>query len=545
MRMSVSYRKYTPFSYALLLSFALVFSGVAGSNSDSNLESYSLPVSGKTIDIDGNDKFDALTDGLLLLRSMFELSGTPLISGVVADDAVYKSSDEIEARIAALGDRIDIDSDGRIDALTDGLLILRYLFELSGDALTAGVISDGAQRSSAADIELYLLKLTTFGPVFTSSATFSAAENQTSIGTVTATDADSGDSITFAVSGSELAMTSAGVLSFASAPDYETKASYTATVTASDGTNETPQSITVNVTNVNDNSPVFISGATFSAAENQTSIGTVTATDADSGDSITFAVSGSELAMTSAGVLSFASAPDYETKVSYTATVTASDGTNETPQSITVNVTNINDNSPVFTSGATFSAAENQTSIGTVTATDVDSSSITFTISGSDAGSFSISSAGIITFNVSPDYETKNSYAITVNVSDGINSNSQALTINVSDINETPIFTSLPSTLLVDENTLSVVQVKTFDSENDPLTYALSGSDAASFNVSTAGLISFKVSKDFENLSNSRFSITVSISDASLSRSRNVYVMVKDVVENQIGESNLGNSKTQ
>ena len=55
--------------------------------------------------------------------------------------------------------------------------------------------------------------------------------------------------MTFTVSGSELAMTSAGVLSFASAPDYETKASYTATVTASDGTNTTTQAITVNVTN--------------------------------------------------------------------------------------------------------------------------------------------------------------------------------------------------------------------------------------------------------------------------------------------------------
>ena len=101
-----------------------------------------------------------------------------------------------QAKVSSLplGDRIDIDDDGRIDALTDGLLILRYLFELSGDALTADVISDGAQRASAVDIESYLLKLTTFSPVFTSGATFSAAENQTSIGTVTATDADSGDS---------------------------------------------------------------------------------------------------------------------------------------------------------------------------------------------------------------------------------------------------------------------------------------------------------------------------------------------------------------
>ena len=157
--------------------------------------------------------------------------------------------------------------------------------------------------------------------------------------------------MTFTVSGSELAITSAGVLTFTSAPDYETKTSYTATVTASDGTNTTTQNITVNVTNLNDNSPVFTSVTTFTAAENQTSIGTVAATDVDSEDSsITFSISGSELAITSAGVLTFTSAPDYETKTSYTATVTASDGTNTTTQNITVNVTNLNDNSPVFTS---------------------------------------------------------------------------------------------------------------------------------------------------------------------------------------------------
>ena len=93
---------------------------------------------------------------------------------------------------------------------------------------------------------------------FSSSATFSAAENQTAIGTVTATDVDTDNSsIAFTVSGSELSITSAGVLTFASAPDYETKTSYTATVTATDGTNLTTQSITVNVTNLNDNSPVI------------------------------------------------------------------------------------------------------------------------------------------------------------------------------------------------------------------------------------------------------------------------------------------------
>ena len=79
----------------------------------------------------------------------------------------------------------------------------------------------------------------------------------------------------------------------------------------------------------------------------------MTATDVDTSDSsITFTVSGSELSITSAGVLTFASAPDYETKTSYTATVTATDGMNSTTQSITVNVTDIDDVAPRFTSSA-------------------------------------------------------------------------------------------------------------------------------------------------------------------------------------------------
>ena len=145
----------------------------------------------------------------------------------------------------------------------------------------------------------------------------------------------------------------------------------------SDGTLSSSQNITISVNNLNDNSPVITSSESFSADENQTAIGTVTATDADN-DDITFSISGSELAITTAGVLTFASAPDYETKSSYTATLTASDGTNNSTQSITVSVNNLNDNSPEITSSESFSADENQTAIGTVEATDADNDDITF-----------------------------------------------------------------------------------------------------------------------------------------------------------------------
>ena len=80
----------------------------------------------------------------------------------------------------------------------------------------------------------------------------------------------------------------------------------------------------------------------------------------------------------SSGVITFVSDPDYETKTSYTATVTSSDGTNSTTQDITVSINNLNDNSPIFTSDATFSAAENQTAIGTAAGTDADGDSISF-----------------------------------------------------------------------------------------------------------------------------------------------------------------------
>ena len=100
----------------MLFSTSFVYASSNGSNTLSH------------IDIDGNEDFDALTDGLLILRNLFGLSGDSAIAGAVAGDAVYKTPEEIESRIAALGVRIDIDDNGELDALTDGLIILRYLF---------------------------------------------------------------------------------------------------------------------------------------------------------------------------------------------------------------------------------------------------------------------------------------------------------------------------------------------------------------------------------------------------------------------------------
>jgi hypothetical protein len=50
----------------------------------------------------------------------------------------------------------DIDQNGSVGALSDGLILLRYFFNLRGEALIANVIAEDATRTSAADIEVYI-----------------------------------------------------------------------------------------------------------------------------------------------------------------------------------------------------------------------------------------------------------------------------------------------------------------------------------------------------------------------------------------------------
>ena len=71
------------------------------------------------------------------------------------------------------------------------------------------------------------------------------------------------------------------------------------------------------------------------------------------------------------------------------------------------------------------SVVENQTSAFTVNATDPNGDTLTYSLSGDDAGLLSISNQGVVTFNTPPDFEnpsdgdTDNVYKITVTVSDG------------------------------------------------------------------------------------------------------------------------------
>ena len=106
-----------------------------------------------SLDIDGTTKCDALTDGLLIIRYLFGLTGSALIANAVGPAPTRSTVAQIGNYLTDLRPLFDIDGDGNVDALTDGLLIIRYQFGLRGNNLIANAVSAGATRNTVAAIE--------------------------------------------------------------------------------------------------------------------------------------------------------------------------------------------------------------------------------------------------------------------------------------------------------------------------------------------------------------------------------------------------------
>ena len=226
--------------------------------------------------------------------------------------------------------------------------------------------------------------------------------------------------------------------------DHEANPSYTVTVKANDNNGGTDTiAVTITVTDLNE-APAFddVSPTTREVPENtvaDTNIGDpVAATDQDDGATLTYSLGGTDVNSfgidTSTGQLKTKAALDHETKASYEVTVSvrdnkdaagSSDATDDDEITVTITVTDANDapEFPLTESGAR-SVAENtvaNTNIGSpVRATDADNDNLTYTLEGTDDGSFAIDeSSGQLKTKSALDYETQDGYTVTVKASDG------------------------------------------------------------------------------------------------------------------------------
>ena len=383
-------------------------------------------------------------------------------------------------------------------------------------------------------------------PVITTGAIQSVAENTTLVAALTASDADTvgTNPATFTITGGAdqaLFAISGGNLVFNAPRDYDTQAhSYQVEVTASDGINTTPKTITVDLTDQNDNAPVITTGAIQSVAENTTLVAALTATDADTvgTNPATFTITGGAdqaLFAISGGNLVFNTPRDYDTQAhSYQVEVTASDGINTTPKTITVDLTDQNDNAPVITTGAIQSVAENTTFVAALTSTDADTvgtNPATFTITGgADQALFAISGGNLV-FNAPRDYDTQaHSYQVEVTASDGINTTPKTITVDLTDQNDNAPVITTGAIQSVAENTTLVAALTSTDADTigtNPATFTITGgADQALFGISGGNLV-FNAPRDYGTQAHS-YQVQVTASDGLNTTSQGITVNLTD-----------------
>ena len=196
----------------------------------------------------------------------------------------------------------------------------------------------------------------------------------------------------------------------------------------------------------------------------------VGATDTDSGDTLTYSLGGTDAAsfsiVSTSGQLQTSAALNFEVNTSYMVTVGVRDTTGSTDNDtigVTINVTNVNEPPTITTTPMAESVAENTattTVIATYVASDPEGDTLTWSLSGVDAGDFAIarnssSGNGELKFSSEPNYETPadgngdNDYEVTVNVrdsADNVVDDTLGVIITVTNADDLGTVTVLPDT---------------------------------------------------------------------------------------------------
>lgn len=244
------------------------------------------------------------------------------------------------------------------------------------------------------------------------------------------------------------------------------------------------------------------------------------------------------------GTMTLSALQDSLDETNETIVVDISDVTNGSEsgtQNIVVDVAN---KAPTITSVNSVSRAENTTAVLTVTVTDPENGSLSYTLSGGvDQDLFTIdANSGAVSFKTAPNFETPsdanhdNIYSIQVQVSDVANIVTQNLSITVTNVEEPPAITSA-STVGISENTLFVFNVTGSDPEGHlPLYGIVGGVDQAKFALNfLTGALSFVSPPDFEHPSDANhdntYEVQVAVSDGTHLVTQDIRVTVTDVNE--------------
>ena len=352
------------------------------------------------------------------------------------------------------------------------------------------------------------------------------ADGQDIGGPLNATDADNADTLTYSLDAAGEAFfdidATTGQLRTEAELDHETRKSYPITVSVSDGKDANGDAdpsaddtitVTILVSDVNEDPSFALANDTRTIAENTPAGVTLgapfTATDGD-GDTLTYSLSGTgapdfEIDAAS-GQLRTRAALDHETTSSYNLTVTATDPSADS-NSITVTVTVENLEEPGTVALSPVQPRVGDTLNALLTDPDMVSGAVTWSWerSTSRTAVSGAASASYPTVGADANYYLR----ATASYDDGAGDGKSAFAVSANPVralapgNTNPSFPSATDTRTVDENeragTNVGAPVVATDADNDRLSYFLSGTDAAAFEInSSSGQLRTRAVLDYE-----------------------------------------------
>ncbi|MED7679702.1 hypothetical protein GN286_17510, partial [Rhodobacteraceae bacterium IMCC15231] len=325
---------------------------------------------------------------------------------------------------------------------------------------------------------------------------------------------------------------------------------------------------------------ITLTSSSISEGASSLVVGTLKTTASDQSDGVAFTYEIAEISGTdygafsinqSTGELSFKDQPDYETKSSYSLTIISTDEGGKTySKTFSISVTDTNE-APTLTvpaGGSVTEDASTSTITGSLSSTDPENASLTYSVVGSSAtnGSFSVTGTyGTLALNAATGaytYSLDNAKTATnalkasdsktesfsVQVTDGVNTTTaQSIRVNIQGANDAPAAATLSSKSANENEAGAIIGVlSSSDPENDALSFSIpagtvieddangtssisSGSDHDLFEIDSSNNLKFKSSVSADVESKSSYEVQVYVSDGSTSTLEDFTVSINDI----------------
>ncbi|XP_061195482.1 cadherin-related tumor suppressor-like [Saccostrea echinata] len=337
--------------------------------------------------------------------------------------------------------------------------------------------------------------------------------------------------------------------------DFEKIQQYEVVVMATDGGRDTTTgTVTINIDNGNDHAPFCKKSSDAISVSESEAIGHVVVADFGCYDvdnnPLTFSLSQNPSDNTfvldpATKQLKVKGTLDYERTSFYKITITISDGIFSTSLKLSINILNVNEVAPQFIKqdfqSTVSEAATIGTSVATVSATDSDNDTVTYSFLELYPHFVLNPKSGKIILRAPADRETSPTFILYVLASDGEKSSTATVSVTVEDINEHPVFKQSSYQLLVSENTAtgttvgSISAVDDDEGINGQVHYRIvSGNDDSKFHIDISkGIISVVTPIDYEDIKTVVMAIEAfDLGSPSLSTECSVIVKILDKNDN-------------